>query len=789
VSEELERVVLQVLEKVPADRYATGAEFASALAAPSLSVPRPRWRRLPKWKAAAALAAVGLGAYVAVTVMPRFWAGLGAAGLDSTRYAILPFERDSGLPSFNEDQLLQDAMSHWSGISIVDRPRMLEALPRSRVRLTSSDAEAIARRVGAGRYVVSQVSMVGDSLRIHSAVYRPSARSPPIHESTAKVGSNRTQTNPAFSQIAERLLFGSSGPGASLDQPAGTTSRPARQAFELGLDSIHSWNLTAADSAFNNAVRYDPQFAEALLWLAQTRSWNDGSVATWQSAAERASTLRERLSVRDRLLSDAVLAQGRALPERACRIWRRATTLDPGDFVPWYGLATCLTGDRAVVRDAASPSHWRFRTSLHEATQAYVRAFNLLPSIHRSFSGSSYLPVRRLLWTNGNALRWGLAVAPDSGMFGAYASWKDSLTFEPHPIDHLVVPATTDLAIRHGRELFHQIASAWVTEYPQSADALEALAISLELLGTPSALDVIRRARAAATTPGQRIRTGSAEVWMRIQSGIREDSRNLVLAREIADSLLNAFDYGAPEPLLLAGLAVVTGRIARAAMYSRDPGAVEARGVPPALAATALPLTVFSAVGGPADSIRTLEQQVASIIDNSISVSLRERARAEWLVRPAILAFPDYQFRTFAELRGSDELLDAQVGFTRSDMTLARRLFPKRQIERQDIQPVNRSLDVLFPEARLLSLMGDDSGAIAWLDPTLAALPGTAPEVFEDLARAAAFVRTMALRAELASRRGDNANAARWAGKVAALWLNADPFLQPVVHRMQRLAP
>jgi hypothetical protein len=135
-----------------------------------------------------------------------------------------------------------------------------------------------------------------------------------------------------------------------------------------------------------------------------------------------------------------------------------------------------------------------------------------------------------------------------------------------------------------------------------------------------------------------------------------------------------------------------------------------------------------------------------------------------------------------------DGLLDAQVALSQGDSVPARRLFGSLRVERQNVQPGNRSIDVLLPEARLLVSLGDDRGAIDWLDPTLAVLAEASPEMFTDLPRAGALVRAMALRAELADRVGDRATAARWAQAVIALWAGADPFLIPRIHRMQQLA-
>jgi hypothetical protein len=84
--------------------------------------------------------------------------------------------------------------------------------------------------------------------------------------------------------------------------------------------------------------------------------------------------------------------------------------------------------------------------------------------------------------------------------------------------------------------------------------------------------------------------------------------------------------------------------------------------------------------------------------------------------------------------------------------------------------------------------MGEDSAAAAWLDPTLRTLATAAPRISADPAAPGALVRAMAFRAELAQRLNQPEQAKRWAIAVKVLWTNADPFLQPVVTRMARIA-
>ena len=106
---------------------------------------------------------------------------------------------------------------------------------------------------------------------------------------------------------------------------------------------------------------------------------------------------------------------------------------------------------------------------------------------------------------------------------------------------------------------------------------------------------------------------------------------------------------------------------------------------------------------------------------------------------------------------------------------------------RRLLPPADVTLDALYPEAQLLAMLGDPQSAIAWLDPTLAALSSADPYAFADPVRAASLVRAMVLRADLADHAGDHSAARTWAGAVGVLWSNSDPFLRSVTRRMQAL--
>jgi len=619
---------------------------------------------------------------------------------------------------------------------------------------------------------------------------------PTIREHTVRLPLDLTGADSAFAELADGLLFRTAGAGGR--QPAGgTTSLPARRAYDEGSAAINDWDLARADSSFSAAVRFDPQYAQAHLWLALVRSWSDPeTAAAWQSAAERAAAGRPRLSARDRQMSDAVLAFARGDAAGACRTWERLTVEDPHDFVVWYGLATCLRRDNAVVRDGRSSTGWRFRSSYHQALKAYQRAYVLLPSIHKAFREESFDVIVHQLLASGTDLRGGRALPPDSTTFLAHPSWAgDSLVLFPVPLQGQTAgaakrTATTADAIHHQRERVYEIARAWVAAFPASADALQALAVSLELLGDPSALDTLLRARRLAVDPAEVVRVATGEIWMRVLFGSPDDLSSLRVARQLADSLLRRIAVGrATEPQLLSSLAALTGRAHLAAQLSRQVPMRKGWETPPALVGIASTFLTYAAMGGPADSVRALERRVAGAIERDVLSSDRDQARAVWLALPATLAFPDHQLPSITALVGQgNSLVDADAAFLRGDTAAAWRTLVAFRTAGQSMSPADFTIDQLYPETWLMAQLGQPDSAAQWLDPTLNALARTPPQLFSEAFRAGTLVRAMAFRADLAERAGDRDTARRWATAVVVLWSDADDFLQPLVRRMKALS-
>jgi tetratricopeptide (TPR) repeat protein len=798
----IDAVIRKALAKSPADRYQSAGEFARALSDPMrLAAATPHATGLTKRRQWLRPLLIG-----AACVVAGAWflargrdvnagGGGGGVALDTTRYAILSFSQDTNVPSaLRPALLLQDAMARWGGISSVDPFQVRDIVSRrDTTGFEDADWRRMAAGLGAGRYILGGATRVGDSVRVHAVLYDATSRSAnrALREQTVRIPADLSGADSAFGALADGLLLRHAGTGSR--QPAGaTTSLPARQAFEQGSAAINDWDLAKADSSFSEAARHDPDYAQAHLWLALVRSWSDlETPADWRSAAERASAGRAQLSTRDRQVSDAVLALSPGDVAAACTIWDRLTSENPADFVVWYGLATCLLSDHVVVADDLSPTGWGFRSSYHEAINAYERAYTLLPSIHRAFTQESFTAVIHLLLASGSDLRGGRALPPDSTVFAAYPSWSgDTLALYPAPLARLARTATTEEAVQRERQRVLRFAQAWVAASPGSADALHALAVALQLLGDRTALDTIAKARGLAREPSQVVRVATTEVWMRVVYAVPSDVDELREARRLADSLLaNTPSVSPPAPQLLASVAALVGQAHRAAALARQVPASQAWETPPALAGAASTFLTYAALGGPADSLRRLAPLIATAIDRDVLEDDRAVARATWLGLPVAIAFPSVQLPEVASLGDSGGgLLAAEAAFARGDTRAASRLMAAYWAESRAPGSSVSTIDQLFPAAWLQAALADPAPAAARLDRALEDLPRSFPQLYGEVFRTGPLVRAMALRAELANRAGDREAARRWAQAVVTLWSGADGFLQPLVNQMKELA-
>ena len=795
----LDNVVQRALTKRVDARYQSAREFRADLLEAAggtgrrralLAGLRPRRRAIVA--GGAALAVLLLAIRFSDNIIDRT-SGLLGAPLDGDRYVVLPFHRGPGVPDdVHAEHVLNDALSRWGGIDVIDQFQTEAHLPRDSDERTTRFPHRVARRLHAGRYITGNIRKVGDSLRVHAEVRDTRTRNA-LENGTATLSLAGAAASAQLMRLADRLLFSGKVPTNRVEAPPGTTVYPAQRAYLDGLEALDAFDLATAESAFAKAITHDRAFAAAYLWRAQVRSWLSDNSLEWRPHVEQALAQQQKLPERDRRVARALLALARKDFPAACSLYRQLKLENPTDFVATYGIGECNRRDSVVVRDPTSSSGWSYRSSPHTASLAYQEAFQLIPGLHKVFHAQAFRRVREFFYTETNRRLYG--VHGDTLRFLAAPSWQgDTLAFVPYPMEQTrnsnrINPAATVEAVNRQRSRFWEVASAWRTSYPRSSESAEAMAIALELLYHPAAVDTLRLAQRLAETETHRVRLVAHEVWMLVKAGVPNDIDLLQRARVLADSVLSLrviYDLKGSDGDLLASLAVLTGRPLLAATISRRAASSSARGGD-RLASNAAALTAFAAAGGPRDSMRALEQRILTDINTTTAEEDRARRRLELLGRAAALAYPVYVFSSLEQLRGRNDIINAQIAHNRKKPAEAKRILTELALQRSTRRPSDFTLDIAYPGAALLWVMQDTLGAREWIVPVLDAAANFPPRHLSHPANAGGFMRGMMLRAEIARVAGDSALAGRWNQAVDVLWKNADPGLRTLIEASHRL--
>src|SRR6266576_3656855 len=388
---DVEYAIEVALARLPAERFATAADFAAALGPGQTDSSPRRTRRIQRrWRAAGALGVLAL-ATMGVILWPR----IGSAKLDSSLYVVVPFGHRAGAAPklINGDRcesLLLSSFGRWEDVRLVDDLRVHDA--RSRLGLDSmslNTALDLAREVGSGQLVWGDVAQFGDTVEVRAALYdvrRGTAR----RRHMVKFSSDADDVADRFRELADSLLLGHVRPEDTVGAVMGTRLLSAWQAYADGQTALAQWDLQGAERGFRSAIETDPNYAHAHLWLAQTLAWAGRPVSDWRSHAVTSASAASRLGFRDRALSQALAALATQQFFQACARYRSLLARDSLDFAAWFGLGDCQSKDRLVLRDSTSPSGWRFRSSYGAAADALLRALELIPSVHRAFSGVAF---------------------------------------------------------------------------------------------------------------------------------------------------------------------------------------------------------------------------------------------------------------------------------------------------------------------------------------------------------------------------------------------------------------
>jgi hypothetical protein len=411
----------------------------------------------------------------------------------------------------------------------------------------------------------------------------------------------------------------------------------------------------------------------------------------------------------------------------------------------------------------------------------------------------------RVLFTEPSYYRVGYRLTPDTIWYGAFPSFDhDSVAFVPYPLADVLGakgdanPATTGAAVAYARDVLGSVTTVWLRAFPNSADVLEVHAGVLETEGAVgdtanvehSALGAVVRARPLTRDTVQALRLAVAETRLRLKLS------QFRAAERLADSLLKALPHPTPEQAEnIAGLAALTGRPELAANLleataSRAPldDAGEPARVAPPLTEAALRLRAFASMGAPIDSLRASIVRTSRLIESYAESSRVAELRELLLERSLALAFSTLGKAAIPATAPQHYLLQMEAALAKGDTARYRKLLAETRAARQPFKPGDYSIEGTYAEAATQLMAGDTADAEHLLDLSLNALPTLGTGLVTEVPQAAAITRAMALRADLAARRGDGPTAKRWADGAATLWASAEPSLRPNLERMRRIA-
>ncbi len=359
VSESLEQAIHRALARSPADRFATAGDFARAIteamtAAPGAAgsrpaAPAPR-RRALKALGGALLLTLALGlAWIAyrrsaTAVLP----------VSATRVAVLPFAvRGSGSFSYLAEgmvDLLSRDLDGAGELRTIDAGTILTAVARNSRDgvLDVERGRAVARKVGAGLYVLGSIHAVGGRVRIQAALY-DGADTRAEAQTHVTVEGDSAQLFQLVDRLSAQLLVKrGKGPVSRLAETAAITTHSlvALKAYldaerRLRAASLQPARLDSAITMFQQAVTEDSTFTLAQYRMAVAAGWaNRPGMST--AAARRALTLSDRLTERDRRLLTAYVDFRQGAANSAERQYRAILHDYPDDLEALFQLADVL---------------------------------------------------------------------------------------------------------------------------------------------------------------------------------------------------------------------------------------------------------------------------------------------------------------------------------------------------------------------------------------------------------------------------------------------------------------
>ncbi len=357
---QLKSIIERCLAKNPQNRFQKAEDVGLALERVATPFQRAATTRRAAIVVAVLLLAVGLGA----AAIWRHWftepraATVAAGPSGHPAIAVMSFDvagasdADSAWLAKGVPRMLLTGLAQTRGLDIVSTRRLLETARQIRAgdldTLDRTQAAAVARRAGAGAMVVGSIFRSGSEIRIDAQVEDLGSGRVLVAESA-----RGTDVFSIVDQLATQIRSGiglkNTGEVRKVADVS-TSSLGAYRLFVQGVDASEHFRTMDAQRLLTEAVRVDPSFASAYLYLGSV-SYFEGRMADRKMYFAKAREHIGRLNERERLLLQANIAHAAGDADEAARVIDQLIAQFP-DTEDAYATLLQLysTGERASVR-------------------------------------------------------------------------------------------------------------------------------------------------------------------------------------------------------------------------------------------------------------------------------------------------------------------------------------------------------------------------------------------------------------------------------------------------------
>ena len=313
----LKSTIERCLAKNPQDRFQTADDVRLALEGVGTPPARVTATRKVAIVVAVLVFAVGLGAVTMWrdALTPSRTASVAAGPSGRPAIAVMSFEvtgapdADSAWLSKGVPRMLLTGLAQTRGLEVVSTRRLLETARQIRAgeldMLERTQAAEVARRAGAGAMLVGSIFRAGTEIRIDAELEDLASGRVLVAES-ARGTDVFSIVDQLANQIRSDIGLENPGDGRKVADMS-TSSLGAYRLFTQGVDAFEHLRTDDARRLLIEAVRIDPEFASAYLYLGFV-SYFDGFINDRRTYFIKAKENIERLNERERLLLEVSIA-------------------------------------------------------------------------------------------------------------------------------------------------------------------------------------------------------------------------------------------------------------------------------------------------------------------------------------------------------------------------------------------------------------------------------------------------------------------------------------------------